>query len=244
MKLITIKGNGSKATLRLELPFSIDKNCKVGIHAIHCEPKVMKNTAVRVNIAASVSIAKKGDPAFGQPTYREFFKTIEFSSGSPTLKQIIDSLMDDFREFKSEIKDTLKRDGYKLEERLFDENQLNFTLENGEVRADLPPLNITLDKEMENYVKYLLIPSKTIEIHSNIVVPSFANDDYSNHRHKEENLLFVFSNDTTLHKPNIPLYLPVLEERIHQIDLYIKDDKGEPYELDNFKVYLHLSTDQ
>lgn len=237
MKLITIKGNGSKATIRLESPFNIDKNCKIGIHAIHCEPKVMKEAEIHMNIAAAVSIAKKGDPEFGQRTSREFFKVIPFLPGSPTLEQLTESVKEDLLEFKNEIKATLKQESYKLEEKIFDENQFTFVLENGEARAILPPLNINISTEMEKYVKYLLTPNRTIEIHSNVVVPSFTNH---NNSHKEEDLLFVFSKDAILHKPNIPLYLPVFEEKIQQIDLFIKDDKGEPVELDNFKVYLHL----
>lgn len=94
MKLIKIVGQGSKATLRLEKPLTLDEKCKVGVQTLFIKPRKMKSCELKVNLAISATSGSKGDFLF------EHFQTIHFTEGIWTLEKIINQVRNELKKFK------------------------------------------------------------------------------------------------------------------------------------------------
>lgn len=246
MVLLKITGHSSELTLRLEQPLRLSAGAKLALDGIYTDNNI-------ANLVNDSKIYFWGM----QPTADD--ETLVVKKGYWTLK----SLEAECRRF------------FKSSSFVVDANQFIMTKVDGKVSITSPVrfyFDPTLSKllgfaylqgftrTVENYFyeanvpvaakyKSSLRPVDVIEVHCNLVVPSFSKHDEYAHRHVETGLIYQFSPDVPhgnkiSEKPSERLYVPLRENirYINHITVSITDQSSQPLLNKNsaYTIYLDL----
>ena len=239
MKLFKITGNTSKLELRLEHPIHLDGKYSIGLAGFYSD-NFISNVPKDYKFVYGLSN--------NDGTISDYYN---INKGNYSLEEIKNLFVISLKEFKKKYNN-------------FDENDFELTnkgpfllikspikiimtafvcdllgMKDGNIEPNLSIVGIKLPK---------LRPFDVIEIHCNLVEPSFENHDDYSHLHKESEILYSFYPNVEFGskisvRPNEIDYIPLKNiDKIQTIIISIQDSDGNLInnEKVNNIVYLRL----
>lgn len=243
MKLFKLISNKSKLELRLEHPIHLDDDTKysIGLSGFYSD-----------NFISNIPNDYKNVYGFTiKDNEKQIDQYFDINKGNYTLEEIQDMFKESLKEFKKKI-DKFNEDDFILEhDGPFIKIQSPVKIYMTTVIIDLLGLN---DKNIEPNIltKGIKLPKlrpfDVIEIHCNLVEPSFENHKDHSHLHKESEILYTFYPNVEYRskiseKPNQIDYVPLKRiNKIQNITISIQDSDGNLLNNENVKniVYLRL----
>lgn len=241
MKLFKLSGNTSKLELRLEHPIHLDGNYSIGLSGFYTDNFILNIPNNYKNVYGFSMIDKN-------KTIDQYFN---INKGYYTLEDIKNIFTKSLTEFKNKY-DKFNENEFVLE------NDGPFIVIKSPVKIIMTAFIIDLLGLKEEMIEPNVLikgiklpklrPFDVIEIHCNLVEPSFENHKDHSHLHKESEILYSFFPNVKYgskisEKPNEIDYIPLKKlNKIQNIVISIQDSDGNLLINENVKsiVYLRL----
>lgn len=239
MKLFKVTGYSSKFELRLEHPIHLDGKYSIGLSGFYSDNYINNIPNDYKNVFGFV--IKDGDKQIDQ-----YF---DINKGYYSLEDIKNIFINCLKEFKKKS-NTFNENDFILK------NDGPYIVIKSPVKIFVTPIIVDLlgldDKNIEENVltKGIKLPKlrpfDVIEIHCNLVEPSFENHKDHSHLHKESEILYTFYPNVEYgskisEKPNEIDYVPIKNiNKIQNITISIQDSEGNLLKNENIKSIVYL----
>lgn len=227
MKLFKVTGYSSKFELRLEHPIHLDGDYCIGLGGFYSDNFV---TNINQDVPNCISVTNEDVTSYHG-----------FDKGFYTFDQIKQHFIEFTNDDTFEMKTILNKIQIKSPIKIFMTAIILDLLGFDESQATLEPNKVYIGTKIPK-----LRPFDVIEIHCNLVEPSFENHDEHSHLHKESEILYSFFPNVEYgskisDKPNEIDYLPIKNiNKIQTIIISIQDGEGNLLNNENTKTIVYL----